>query len=241
MYLVLDSIPFRRVPPAPLCCNCNAASLWHRVCCCCCCMSAPFSMLCRLAAAVVCVFFFPPRFLLGAQHVFRLEKITNPIVCATFSTVLARFLPLPLASFHPLCLFLLSASYLFLCGTNLGNAFCCCSSGALCTQRESGGMVPENFIELLSRKLSYSISLKYDCFLYLKPFMVSTVLRYMNYFFFLRCSFSLASFFFWLLPRSANELSFGKSFPSERANCMLCELMAFRCGFAWCGGGENGC
>lgn len=118
---------------------------------------------------------------------------------------------LPLASFHPLCLFLLSASYLFLCGTNLGNAFCCCSSGALCTQRESGGMVPENFIELLSRKLSYSISVKYDCFLYLKPLMVTTILRYMNYFFF--CGAALA----W--PAS----SFGCS-PEARTSWVLASL-----------------
>lgn len=49
---------------------------------------------CVVLLLLLCVCFFsPPRFLLGAQHVFRLEKITNPIVCATFSTVLARFLP----------------------------------------------------------------------------------------------------------------------------------------------------
>lgn len=110
MYLVLDSIPFRRVPPAPLCCNCNAASLWHRVCCCCC-MSAPFSMLCRLAAAVVCVFFFPPPFSVGGTARFPFGKDNKPNrLCNIFNS----FGTIPTTMTLLLCLSLpsiLSASF----------------------------------------------------------------------------------------------------------------------------------
>jgi len=116
MYLVLTPTPTPRTP-----CNCIPASLWPRVCC----MSAPFPCCVVFCWCVFSVL----RFLLGAQHVFRLEKITNPIVCATFSTVLARFLPQRFCFASPL--FPLSASYLFQHGTNLRNAFCCCSSVAV--------------------------------------------------------------------------------------------------------------
>lgn len=79
MFLVLTSTP-----------NCiPAASLWPRVCC----MSAPFPCCVSSSSFCWCVFSVGCFSVWGAQHVFRLEKITNPIVCATFSTVLARFLP----------------------------------------------------------------------------------------------------------------------------------------------------